>query len=76
MKCELFDSYFQLLGFFSQVAAETAHDMVSPSSSVNGMPFEKRHSKSSSREQPVDLREGVTNAYNVLSEVTVRFQLI
>jgi len=51
-----------------QVAAETAHDMVSPSSSVNGMAVEKQNSKAGIREQPVDFREGVTNAYNVLSE--------
>ena len=57
--------------FIPQVAAETAHDMVSPSSIANGVSLEKRHSTAYNKEQPVDLREGVTKAYNVLSEVTI-----
>ncbi|XP_065067241.1 autophagy-related protein 2 homolog B-like [Rhopilema esculentum] len=50
-----------------QVAAETAYDMVSPGPSPEGG-ASKRQSAKSKSEQPVDLREGVTNAYNVLSE--------
>lgn len=42
--------------------------MVSPAASLKGG-AEKAHSFPLKGEQPVDLREGVTNAYNVLSEV-------
>ena len=51
------------------MAAETAHDLVSPSSGPNGTQ-DKHQTASRKADQPVDLREGVTNAYNVLSEVS------
>eukprot|EP00794_Sanderia_malayensis_P020264 gene20264-22250_t len=51
-----------------QVAAETAYDVVSPGPDPSDGK-QIRHSSSTYRaEQPTDLREGVTNAYNVLSE--------
>lgn len=51
-----------------QVTAETAYDMLSPGPSV------RRKGKAKGRRkryhQPQDIREGMTNAYNVVREVS------
>ncbi len=60
---------FYFIALF-KVAAETAYDVVSPGPDVTDGNL-KRYSLSNKAEQPADLREGVTNAYNVLSEVRV-----
>ena len=50
-----------------QYAAEVAYDMVSPGPSVR----HKRHFQRQRRAaQPADIREGVTNAYQVVKEVS------
>lgn len=54
-----------------QVTAETAYDMLSPGPSV------RRKIKAKGRRkryhQPQDIREGMTNAYNVVKEVNQIF---
>uniref|UniRef100_A0A8C7DGC0 Autophagy related 2B n=1 Tax=Oncorhynchus kisutch TaxID=8019 RepID=A0A8C7DGC0_ONCKI len=51
-----------------QAAAETAYDMVSPGSDEREMKRIKRFSHYRFAHQPVDLREGVANAYSVVKE--------
>uniref|UniRef100_A0A6Q2WWV0 Autophagy related 2B n=1 Tax=Esox lucius TaxID=8010 RepID=A0A6Q2WWV0_ESOLU len=51
-----------------QAAAETAYDMVSPGSDEREMKRLKRFSHYRLAHQPVDLREGVANAYSVVKE--------
>ena len=46
-----------------QAAAETAYDVVSPDSPV-------KRGQNRLAQQPADLREGVTNAYQVFREVS------
>uniref|UniRef100_A0A8C7TQC3 Autophagy related 2B n=1 Tax=Oncorhynchus mykiss TaxID=8022 RepID=A0A8C7TQC3_ONCMY len=51
-----------------QAAAETAYDMVSPGSDEREIKRIKRFSHYRFAHQPVDLREGVANAYSVVKE--------
>ncbi|XP_062863124.1 autophagy-related protein 2 homolog B isoform X2 [Trichomycterus rosablanca] len=51
-----------------QAAAETAYDMVSPVPDERECKKVKRYSHYRLTHQPVDLREGVANAYNVVRE--------
>ncbi|KAJ7988630.1 hypothetical protein DPEC_G00311210 [Dallia pectoralis] len=51
-----------------QAAAETAYDMVSPGSDERETKRIKRFSHCRLAHQPVDLREGVANAYSVVKE--------
>ncbi|MEE6494448.1 hypothetical protein FKM82_017142 [Ascaphus truei] len=51
-----------------QAAAETAYDMVSPGPSPVELKRAKRFSHHRLAHQPVDLREGVAKAYNVVKE--------
>lgn len=48
--------------FYFQSAAETAYDVVSPDSPV-------KRGQNRLAQQPFDLREGVSNAYQVFREV-------
>ena len=52
-----------------QCTAETAYDVVSPGPSVRkrGICGQQRRKRQS---QPADIREGVTNAYHVVREVS------
>lgn len=52
-----------------QITAETAYDMMSPGPSVRRRTRSKGKKKRYS--QPQDIREGVTNAFNVVKEVKV-----
>ncbi|GCC38375.1 hypothetical protein chiPu_0016889 [Chiloscyllium punctatum] len=51
-----------------QAAAETAYDMVSPGTTTPGLMRTKRISQHRLAHQPVDLREGVAKAYDVVKE--------
>ncbi|XP_028293299.1 autophagy-related protein 2 homolog B [Gouania willdenowi] len=51
-----------------QAAAETAYDMVSPVPDEGNTKRIKRYSQYGLAHQPVDLREGVANAYTVVKE--------
>ncbi|XP_062901925.1 autophagy-related protein 2 homolog B-like isoform X1 [Mobula hypostoma] len=51
-----------------QAAAETAYDMVSPGSNSHGLMKTKRISQHRLAHQPVDLREGVAKAYDLVKE--------
>ncbi|KAL0969108.1 hypothetical protein UPYG_G00222700 [Umbra pygmaea] len=51
-----------------QAAAETAYDMVSPGANEREVKRMKRFSHYRLAHQPVDLREGVANAYSVVKE--------
>ncbi|KAM8834324.1 autophagy-related protein 2 homolog B [Synchiropus picturatus] len=51
-----------------QAAAETAYDMVSPVPEERNTKRIKRYSHFGQAHQPVDLREGVANAYTVVKE--------
>ncbi|XP_032883372.1 autophagy-related protein 2 homolog B isoform X1 [Amblyraja radiata] len=51
-----------------QAAAETAYDMVSPGSNAHGLMRTKRISQHRLAHQPVDLREGVAKAYDLVKE--------
>lgn len=61
-------TYFHIVVLLIQSAAETAYDVVSPGPSV-------RRSRTGSRGrrrrqvQPVDIRDGVAKAYQVVKEV-------
>ena len=52
-----------MVSFQLQAAAETAYDVVSPDSPV-------KRGQNRLAQQPADLREGVTNAYQVFREVS------
>lgn len=58
----------------TQAAAETAYDMVSPSTLSLEPKKAKRFPHHRLAHQPVDLREGVAKAYSVVKEVC-RLQL-
>uniref|UniRef100_UPI00398F3EA5 autophagy-related protein 2 homolog B-like isoform X2 n=1 Tax=Pristiophorus japonicus TaxID=55135 RepID=UPI00398F3EA5 len=51
-----------------QAAAETAYDMVSPGPTTHSLMRTKRISQHRLAHQPVDLREGVAKAYDVVKE--------
>ncbi|XP_069771921.1 autophagy-related protein 2 homolog B-like isoform X4 [Narcine bancroftii] len=51
-----------------QAAAETAYDMVSPGSNSHSLMRSKRISQHRLTHQPVDLREGVAKAYDLVKE--------
>jgi hypothetical protein len=53
----------------TQAAAETAYDMVSPSTLSIEPKKAKRFPHHRLAHQPVDLREGVAKAYSVVKEV-------
>ena len=57
-----------LSAFFcrSQAAAETAYDVVNPGSIVSPV----KRGQHRLAQQPADLREGVTNAYQVVKDVS------
>ena len=50
-----------------QYVAEVAYDMVSPGPSVRQKRYYRRQRRAA---QPADLRQGVSNAYHVVKEVT------
>jgi autophagy-related protein 2 len=64
--------YVLMKCLFHQITAETAYDMLSPGPSVRqrrllGSGATKRRR---TRAQPADIREGVTNAYHLVQEVS------
>lgn len=55
---------------FFQLLSELAYDMLSPGPSVRQTKRQKHRQQRSRHSQPTDLREGVSNAYNVICEVS------
>lgn len=69
--------FLKWLFFFSipQITAETAYDMVSPGPSVR----RGRGNKKGKRKRlhpPQDIREGMTNAIQIVREVCTRLELV
>lgn len=63
---ELTNKFIQTI----QGAAEFTYDMVSPGPSVQQKRRQSSSKKKKRYNQPGDIREGMTNAYNVVREVT------
>lgn len=55
--------------FYYQITAETAYDMVSPGPSVKMTKCQRRRGKRKLH-RPQDIREGVTNAYFIVKDVS------
>ena len=52
-----------------QSTAETAYDMVSPGPSVRSVKNKGQKGRRKRYNQPVDIREGMANAYTLVKEV-------
>lgn len=62
------DAYGCVLFIKFQITAETAYDMVSPGPSVRMTKGRRRGKRKLHR--PQDIREGVTNAYHIVKDVS------
>lgn len=59
-----------------QYVSELTYDMLSPGPSVRQAMRRATRSQRARRSQPTDIREGVTNAYHVIKEVSTSEELL